>query len=182
MKLLASRFCWLNAIPLWGTPWPRESTAKRMKKTFFFLVYMKQWLLHKTIRIKKRDMFPMVQVFPVIDWEGRWKEESHLANRLKFQVCSILYCGTGNCCTLEILTFWLGRIVPLKLMAFVDTQVQQSFYLSRIKIRKCGFKFSRKYEIFLELNKYLLNCKVAPKLNYHPVLGETHLDSYFSRR
>lgn len=29
-------------------------------------------------------------------------------------------------CTLDILTYWLDIILPSKLMAFVDTQIQQS--------------------------------------------------------
>ena len=54
-------------------------------------------------------------------------EEDSLVSCLKFQVCSILYHGPGYCHPLEILAFWLDRTVTLKLMAIIDTQMQQSF-------------------------------------------------------
>lgn len=80
--------------------------------------------------------------------------------------------GAGKCCKLEILTYWLDSILPLKLMSFADTQMQQNLEIGRIKKGKyCGFKPSCRYEVFLELSKYSteLNCKH----NYHPVLGDT---------
>lgn len=42
-----------------------------------------------------------------------------------------------------------------------------------------GFKLSCRYEVFLELNIY---CVVALKLSDHPLLGDRHLNSSFSRR
>lgn len=84
----------------------RESTAKRMKKTFSFIVYMKPWLLQKILRIKERYV-PNGPSFPVIEKvDGR--RRIHLANRLKFKCVAFYTCGTGNCCT-QILTFRLGK-------------------------------------------------------------------------
>lgn len=68
----------------------------------------------------------MVWACPVTEKVGV-TEEYCLASCLNFEVCSILYYGPGNCRPLEILAFWLDRTVPLKLMAIVDTQMQQSF-------------------------------------------------------
>lgn len=113
---------WLSAIPLWGTPWPGRVLQKDEENLLFYSVY-EAMILCRRSGIKKRDMFPMVQVFPVIEKvDGRKNPFAISWNH----VCSILYCGTGNCCTQEILTFRLGRIFPLKLMAFVNTQMQQS--------------------------------------------------------
>ena len=69
MRPLASRFCWLSAIPLWGTPWPRESTGE-MKRKISFTVYVRHDFCRR-LKIWKICMFPMVSAFPVI--ESRWK-------------------------------------------------------------------------------------------------------------
>ena len=53
-------------------------------------------------------------------------EEYCLASCLNFEACSILYYEPGYCHPLEILAFWLDRTVTLKLMAIIDTQMQQS--------------------------------------------------------
>ena len=157
MRPLASRFCWLSAIPLWGTPRPRESTGE-MKRKISFAVYVRHDFCRRLSKFERYVCSQWSELFKWLRVDGR--EEYCLASCLKFQVCSILYREPGNYCPLEILAFWLDRTVPMKLMAFVDTQRQQSFQLGRNK-KTCtyGIKW-----VSVE-SKW----RVTPKFNDHPV-------------